>query len=76
MEMMNADNLDSFFTNDYSIEVSFAGDSFEPDVATRITGQAPTKVGVKGELRHPDRNDGARWSESFWSREIHSRFIN
>ncbi len=64
---------DLFLTNDYSVQVTLAGDGFDPAKATEIIGVEPTQTGQQGEIRHPDAGDDARWEQSFWSREINSR---
>lgn len=61
-----------FLTNDYSVEVTLAGEDFDPEQASTILGVKPTKSGYKGESRAAHQ-DGAVWNTSFWSREISSR---
>lgn len=62
---------DAFFTNDYSVEVTLTGDGIDPEDISSILGKKPSKVGRKGDPRHPDRPDVHE--ESFWSHEINSR---
>ncbi len=63
---------DPFLTNEYSIEVTLTGESFDPDNATAILGLAPAKTGRKGEPKREGQTD-AVWDAHFWSHEINSR---
>ena len=63
---------DPFLTNEYSIEVTLTGESFQFEKATEILGLEPTKVGRKGEPKRKGQCNTV-WEADYWSHEINSR---